>query len=244
MVPNLFKVTSPGGEVSYLYGTQHFVTAPFEIPAEVRAAVDAARAFYIEHIIDGSEVSSMKPLSEDPRYSAETLQLIPEVLQQFCALAVLAHLSIAIKLEEGEQVQVDADLRERRESRGAEVLGLEDFRDVLRKLDANLTDERLRKGVEATQNKVKVSGILRRIEAAWKSGDGVELALIIREMREFDPTSGSAAVGRDRNLAWLPKIMEECDLGGAFFAVGAMHVYDDGNLIDLLRSRGYRVDQV
>ena len=44
-----------------------------------------------------------------------------------------------------------------------------------------------------------------------------------------------------RNRAWLPGLAAELSRGGAFVAVGALHLPGEAGLIELLRKQGFTV---
>jgi hypothetical protein len=48
----------------------------------------------------------------------------------------------------------------------------------------------------------------------------------------------------DRNRAWLPRIEPDLEQGGAFVAVGALHMLGDEGLVSLLRRDGFVVTQL
>ena len=69
--------------------------------------------------------------------------------------------------------------------------------------------------------------------------------------QQNDGTPGAALYGRfdrwvleHRNRAWMPKILEEVETGGAFIAVGAAHLAHDYGLVALLRERGFHVTRM
>ncbi len=73
--------------------------------------------------------------------------------------------------------------------------------------------------------------------------------LSLDEARVLAAISELSAAERDatftqRNLAWLERLVPELERGGAFVAVGLGHLLGEGNLLELLRARGYEVERV
>jgi len=79
---------------------------------------------------------------------------------------------------------------------------------------------------------------------AWKSGDVATLSALLTEAFSDEPELFDRLV-TVRNLAWLPRI--ERLLKGddtAMVVVGALHLVGPGGLIEMLKDRGYRVEQM
>ena len=47
-----------------------------------------------------------------------------------------------------------------------------------------------------------------------------------------------------RNLVMAERMTERLDQGGAFIAIGALHLPGEKGLVSLLKARGYRVEPV
>lgn len=79
---------------------------------------------------------------------------------------------------------------------------------------------------------------------AWKSGDVATLSALLTEAFSDEPELFERLV-TVRNRAWLPQI--EGLLKGddtAMVVVGALHMVGPGGLIEMLRDRGYQVEQM
>ncbi len=85
---------------------------------------------------------------------------------------------------------------------------------------------------------------LGSLTEAWKSGDIEGLAALLTEAFADEPELFDRLV-TVRNLAWLPRV-EALLIGDdtAMVVVGALHLVGPGGLIELLRERGYRVEQL
>lgn len=86
-------------------------------------------------------------------------------------------------------------------------------------------------------------GTMSAMDAAWARGDVDTLAALLDEQwRAAGPAIHSAVI-LDRNRAWTDQIARRLEGDGdVFIAVGAAHLVGEGNVITLLRQRGYSVE--
>ena len=85
---------------------------------------------------------------------------------------------------------------------------------------------------------------LDQIVRAWSTGDVSALeALLLGGMREYPAVHQTVIV--DRNRRWLPQIEKMIEQGeSALIAVGAAHLIGKDGVIELLKARGYTVEQM
>ena len=85
---------------------------------------------------------------------------------------------------------------------------------------------------------------LDQIVRAWSTGDVTTLeGLLLSGMREYPAVHQTVIV--DRNRRWLPRIEKMIELGeSTLIAVGAAHLVGKDGVIELLRARGYTVEQM
>jgi uncharacterized protein YbaP (TraB family) len=78
---------------------------------------------------------------------------------------------------------------------------------------------------------------------AWKTGDSGKLEKLLNEAKQEAPVIYKRLV-TDRNRNWLPKL-EELLRGkeNAIAIVGAGHLVGTNGVVELLRTKGYRVTQ-
>ncbi len=79
---------------------------------------------------------------------------------------------------------------------------------------------------------------------AWEKGDSEKLESLLNESMREVPGLFKRMV-TDRNKAWVPKI-EELTRGkeNAIVIVGAGHLAGKESVVDLLRTKGYKVEQL
>ena len=85
---------------------------------------------------------------------------------------------------------------------------------------------------------------LDQIVRAWSTGDVTTLeGLLLSGMREYPAVHQTVIV--DRNRRWLPRIEKMIELGeSTLIAVGAAHLVGKDGVIELLKARGYTVEQM
>lgn len=87
--------------------------------------------------------------------------------------------------------------------------------------------------------------VMAQMTAAWRSGNMDELAkLLTDKMRSLYPEVYKDLL-TDRNEAWLPKILEMLeDPDVELVMVGAGHLAGKGNVLELLKAKGLKVEQL
>jgi uncharacterized protein YbaP (TraB family) len=75
--------------------------------------------------------------------------------------------------------------------------------------------------------------------AAYKAQDLPALYELISREKEMDDNMG--AFVDERNIKWIPRMIDMMDQRSTFFAVGAGHLWGENGIISLLRKEGYTV---
>lgn len=139
---------------------------------------------------------------------------------------------------------VDQVFQRRAVDSGRRVIGLETIDDQLA-LFADLTPEEDEAFLVQTLRELEtLIPQVDELTAHWRAGrvDEVE-ALLAEGFAAFPRLYAKLVV--DRNRRWLPQI--EALLAGdqrAFVAVGALHLVGDQGVVELLRGKGYQVEQL
>jgi uncharacterized protein YbaP (TraB family) len=130
---------------------------------------------------------------------------------------------------------VDSDMR---------VIGLESIDDQLA-LFADLTPEEDEAFLVQTLRELEtLIPQVDELTAHWRAGRVSEVEALLADGFAAFPRLFEKLVAR-RNRRWLPQI--EALLAGdqrAFVAVGALHLVGDQGLVELLRGKGYQVEQL
>jgi uncharacterized protein YbaP (TraB family) len=85
---------------------------------------------------------------------------------------------------------------------------------------------------------------LEQIVRAWSAGDVQSLeALLLNSMREYPAVYQRIIV--DRNRRWLPEIEKMIEQGeSTLIVVGAGHLVGKDGVVELLKARGYTLEQM
>ena len=138
---------------------------------------------------------------------------------------------------------VDRYLAERATESGKPVVGLETAA-----FQIGLIDRCLEKpGIDAASKFERDGSIGQGAGSdcsAWSAGDVPALeALLLSGMREYPGVHQTLIV--DRNRRWLPRIEKMIKQGeSTLIAVGAAHLIGKDGVIELLKARGYTVEQM
>lgn len=97
---------------------------------------------------------------------------------------------------------------------------------------------------EALDEVEENAATLDEITSAWKSGDAEKLASVVADQSGFTPELREALLtGRNRN--WIPEIEKALATDrDVMFLVGAAHLVGEDGVVDLLREKGFQVEQV
>jgi hypothetical protein len=138
---------------------------------------------------------------------------------------------------------IDMQIAVRAQSDGKPLQGLETVADQLG-LFANLSLNEQREMLRSTLDEKDPLGQVRETIAAWRSGDTESLGKLLREGAEESPVL-FRKLTTDRNLRWLPQIekMLQDPQDDYLVVTGALHMVGNDGLVELLRRKGYRVEQ-
>lgn len=138
---------------------------------------------------------------------------------------------------------VDMQIALRAQSDGKPLQGLETVADQL-SLFANLPLDEQREMLRGMLDEKDPEGQLREIIEAWRRGDTQTLENALRKGGEESPEL-FRKLTTDRNLRWLPQIekMLQDPKNDYLVVTGALHMVGRDGLVELLRRKGYRVEQ-
>jgi uncharacterized protein len=159
---------------------------------------------------------------------------------------VVAMTMAAIKLQKlgfDPSLGIDRHLAERAKQTDKPTAGLETAEFQLELFDRFSAKEQERLLRQSMDEMDHVERNITAIVQAWKSGDvgAVEKHLLVG-MRDYPEIHRK--VIDDRNQSWLPQIENLLSRGeNALIVVGAAHLVGKNGIIELLKDRGYRVEQ-
>jgi uncharacterized protein len=264
----MWRATSPSQGVVYLVGSVHLLT-PTYYPLD--PAFDDAfnRSDLLVEELDMHEMlaanSQMQMLMRgmlpagqtlDKVLSAETMAAVAkkinelgmpiEPMKQFKPWL----LSLTLQGLEWQKAGFDADLGldkhfyDRAVKENKTVQGLETLAYQLSRFDEMSMDMQDHFLSETLKELETTKSSFTRMADAWKAGDVDNIEkLVLKDLKEEPEMYDRLLI--ERNRAWLPKI--EALFGRpkpAFVVVGAAHLVGPDGLLQMLRKKGYQVDQL
>jgi len=251
----------------YVLGSIHYLKKEnFPLPKSILDALDHSKKLVLEIDVNSASAGSAERLTfEKAPYrdgttlaqniDRETYQLAAQRAAQlgvdmralnpmkpwFVALTMMAVKFQQLGLDPS--LGVDRHLAERAKGRGKPTSGLETLEfqiTLLDQLSKRDQDSMLRETVTELD---LLDQNFNQIVQAWVSGDGASLeALLLASMREYPDLHQKIIV--DRNRRWLPQIEKMIAQGdGAMVVVGAAHLVGQDGVIEMLKTRGYKLEQ-
>ena len=145
---------------------------------------------------------------------------------------------------------LDVHLFERAKQRGIKIVGLETGVEQLRSISAIPEAEQIRwlkASVKLYDRSEDMMETMLRLYQARQIGGAFALSIALADMPEFDAQT-NAVIERElstrRNHRMAERTAPLLAEGGAFIAVGALHLIGREGLVELLRGRGYTVTAV
>lgn len=261
----LWKV-SQGENSIYLLGSIHYLRKEhFPLRPSILDALDQSKRLVLEIDLDSlSPATTQRVTLEKALYGdgttlaqnidPDTYRLAAERAAQlgldikvlspmkpwFVALTMTAFKLRQLGLDAA--LGVDRQLAERAKRSGKPINGLETFEfqlDIFDRLSKREQEMMLRETVAELE---RLDHNIARIVQAWLDGDGAALEkLMLAGMREYPDLYQRLIV--ERNRRWLPEIEKIIAAGGAMVVVGAGHLVGQDGVIELLKSRGYTLEQ-
>jgi len=262
----LWKVSGDKGSV-YLLGSIHYLKKEnFPLNKTILAALDRSQRLVLEIDVNGvtpevaQKVTLSKALYSDgttlqqnisakdyelARQRAEQLGLDMQVLNPvkpwFVSMTLVAFRLQQLGFEHS--LGVDNFLATRAKNNGTPVSGLETL-----EYQIGVMDE-LSKGDQELLLRQSLSDLnlldehIHGIVQAWLKGDANALEpLLLGSMREYPGIHGKLIV--ERNRRWVPQIEKMLEQGGGVLvAVGAAHVLGKDGVVEMLKQRGYKLEQ-
>ena len=261
----LWKIESPAGRASHVFGTIHLGDARVAaLPAAVRESFGGASSFAMEVKFDAANALQLanRMVSSDGRdlpavlgpalyqklaQVAPSLGLPPELLRALKPWAMA--LLLMMPQPEGDAVLDDRLYRMAVEQKKG-VHQLETVDEQLDTFDGLSESDQVELVRQALANRERLPELVNRMVDAYVARD---LGALYRladdgqtqdaEMRRLDRALMTRLLD-DRNVRMADRADALLRAGGAFVAVGALHLYGEHGLLALLAQRGYRVTRV
>lgn len=261
----LYRVHGPNGATVYLLGSVHLLSADASsLPPQVDTAFECAHSVTLETNLDSAMARGPELLMRGRFTDGQTLRgsLSPEnaaavdsllrgfgvTLDQVNSFKpwfvsmLIAQMSLQ-KMNFQPQYGVDIQINTRAKQAHKPVYGLESVDFQLGMFDRLPVADQQRLLIDSDPLDAAARE-LGAIRDAWTHGDAFALdSLINRRMGEAPALLDALLISRNR--AWIPKI--EALITGhddALVVVGSGHLVGKQSVVELLRAKGYTVDQM
>lgn len=267
----LWKVTSESGATLYLLGTIHVVKPSFyPLPDEMEKALEKSRSLIVEFDVTRADPKKTQELTIRKGVYAPSDSLAnhipPELLAEvqtacaekglpFAGIQRMKPWLIGLTLVQMEMERlgyspkqgIDIHLINKAHATGKKVSGLEteEFQiDLISGFPADLQEQMLKQSVHDMK---ELKDDANQLMKAWKDGDEKSMDQLLtkdlKEHPEFIPLQEKLIY--DRNIPMAEKL--EPYLKGAdtfMVAVGSAHLIGEKGICEILRKKGYKVEQV
>lgn len=255
----LWRIESASGAVSYIFGTIHISDERVtNLPAPVREALDRSPHFGMEVILDGSALQRMSMamfaadgsngLGQllDPLSFAQTTRLLlrygvseqaARVLKPWAAFTTLS-------LPPGQSgVPLDLALLGEARQSGKSTFGLETIDEQIAVFADLKNDEQVQILAQTVCHYGDFQAELEEMVQHYLARD--LSAVMEMAIRYESPLKGRFLdiLLRQRNHRMVARLESVLTRGGAFVAVGALHLPGPEGILRLLRSAGFKVER-
>lgn len=262
----LWRVAKEGVPASHIYGTIHVPDSRLaELPAVVRQRFDAATSLMLEFVPDpysrsrfleaavflDRQTLAEKIGAEDFERAVEHLAPIGlprEVVNKLKPWGVLLNLRNPRRAEQG--APLDSQLLELARARRLPLHQIEGVEEQIFTFDEFPMESQIALLKHSLAHRDELLALAERTMEAYLARD---LAAIWRLREQFTARHPAIAahqavmtkrVVHDRSVVMAFRMQRELRRGGAFVALGALHLYGDKGVLALLEADGYRADVV
>lgn len=262
----LWKVQSPQNTI-YLAGSIHVLQKDhYPLHHEFDDAFNASSRLIFEADLDGlsSPLAQMNMLRKGLYLNGETLPTVLSPESYATAKAGLAGLGqqiedfhrlkpwmvatavMALELQKlgfESAYGVDRHFFEKAKAAGKDIQGLEtvEFQlNLFDQLSPSIQEQFLLQTLEDLKNLgTQVSDMVE----AWKQGNVQQLEALLAGMGEYPELNQALVINRNRD--WLPHVEQALqEKEPVFIVVGALHLLGKEGLVEALKEKGYRVQQL
>ena len=260
----LFRVRGPNGATLYLLGSVHLLSQDAAaLPPQVDTAFEHAKTVSLETSFDSVQMRAAELMMRGRFSNGATLRstlspsAVPKVdsllrsygltldqVNGFKPWFVSMLLSQVAMQKMGFQAQfgVDMQLNARAKAAGKPVLGLESPDFQLGLFDGLSFADQEQMLVDGTRE--DDAKVLTTIRDAWSVGNTAALDSLLNRRLESAPGLRNALL-TSRNRNWVPKL-EQLIKGkdDALVVVGAGHLVGKDGVLELLKAKGYTIEQM
>ena len=265
----LWRVEGAGQPPSHVFGTLHSsderITA---LPESVSDAFAQAQTLAIEVILDNPAVFKVGRAMMLPGGTRLDALLTPQQVAQLKDVAAHYHMPFAMvtrfkpwgamilfSLPPAEHMRsasgkkaLDEVLRERAEAAGKKVIGLETVDEQIETLDGMMQADQLLLLDSTLDQAGEIERMFATLRDAYLARDLVAVYDLLNAAKAGDDTGAIERFEQrliiDRNRRMVERMDALLQQGGAFVAVGALHLPGRQGILQLLADHGYQVTRV
>jgi uncharacterized protein YbaP (TraB family) len=261
----LFRATGPNGGTVFLLGSVHLLSEEAgKLPKIVDSVFEVSKTVAFETSIDSLQMRGFELFAKASYPKGQTLhsQFSPGSVARLDSLlaayglpaqqvdgykpwfvSLLFTQSVMKRANFSAQYGVDAQINGRARAAGKTMIGLEPVDAQLGLFD-NISEADQELMVLKSVGPDSSAHMLMEIKEAWQTGDAATLDRLLNRGLKDCPGLFAALV-TNRNTSWIPKI--EKLLQGqddALVVVGAAHLVGKQGVVEMLRAKGYAVQQM
>lgn len=259
----LWRIDGGAGKPSYLFGTIHSDDPRVNrLPQPVQAALDGSDSYVMEVVLDESAIveltlasmlppeQSLKDFLDESAYRRTVAAMAgygyPEAaVARLKPWVVLTTLSTP--RSRGGEI-LDLVLFTRADGLGKRIHGLESVAEQVAVLDQIPIEDQIAALKDTLDHLDQLEKVFNDLYDAYLSRNLTRLVELSDEHLHFgDREAGEALMKRlidERNRRMVERLQNRLREGGAFIAVGALHLPGEEGLIALLRAQGLKVSAV
>jgi len=259
----LWRVEMPQGQVSHLFGTIHSEDERvLALPQPVEQAFAGSGTVLLEMVLSpevqlqmaqaimlppGQQLGELLPAG----LHARSLAAMAERGYPEAVTARLRPWAIILTLNMPPPMSgqfLDKVLHDRARASGKEVVGLESVEEQLSVFRALSREDQYELLRQTLRDFRELPQMMAAMTDAWLRRDLSALAALNERSMQGLPAGVEERFGRslieERNLRMAQRSLPHLEKGGAFIAVGALHLVGEEGVVALLRARGMKVTPV
>lgn len=265
----LWQIERPGALPSYLFGTIHISDERvLNLPQPVREAFEGANSATFEVIMtdevtakmaqamvlsDGRTLDAIvdRALFEETTAAGRRYGIPPETLKLFKPWALATVFSVPkfeLARTSAGDLPLDQWLQAEATRRGTPIYALESADEQIALFNDLPEADQVTFLAAAVESNGQIDAVFEEMTRLYLARD---VGAIYHNMIEQTSTLGGGLAqtfllrfNADRNRIMVERMAERLHAGGAFVAVGALHLPGDTGLLSLLEERGYTVQRV
>jgi len=264
----VWKATSKQGGTVYLAGSVHLLSAKYYPLSPAFDTAFNAADLLVEELDMGEMLAPESQLKMLTRGMLPSGQSLDKVVSPATYAAVSARvtaldlpmaplnlfkpwaLALTLQALEWQKAGFNADLGidkhfyDMAKTAGKSTKGLETLEFQISRFDEMSMDLQDRLLAETLKELETTQTSFVKLADAWKSGDAAAVEKIVLEDLKSEPAMYQRLLV-ERNQAWLPQVEALFSRPRpAFVVVGAAHLIGSDGLLQILRARGYTIDQL